>query len=89
MILAVLSCKFVTWFRISRDAIYFLFFIGSEMVAVNLAVGAVIRSYYIWSEESPDATFLNTQADLAFPEITPQSVGIFESTIPLRILYPP
>jgi hypothetical protein len=93
VILGVLSYKFIAWFRISRDAITFLFFIGSGMVAINLAVGVVIHSYYIWSQEPPIVTFASAQADTLFPKITQQSVGILSPLylyaffIPLNLAY--
>ena len=93
LILGILSYRFIAWFRISKDAITFLFFLGSGMVAVNLGVGVVIHSYYIWSERSPIVTFASSQADPAFPKITPQNVGILSPLylyaffIPLNLAY--
>jgi hypothetical protein len=63
------------------------------MLAVNLAAGVVIHSYYIWSYESPNVTFSIAQAGLLFPEFTSQSVGILDPLylyaffIPLNFAY--
>jgi hypothetical protein len=95
LILGILSYRFLAWFRTRRNSITLLFFIGSGMVGVNLAVGVVIHSYYMWSEKP--AKIITEQSQIAtavtFPEITPQSVGILSPLylyaffIPLNLAY--
>jgi hypothetical protein len=75
VILGILSYRFLAWFKTRRNSITLLFFIGSGMVAVNLAVGMVIHSYYIESVK-PDIITEQSQIPTAYPKITPQSVGI-------------
>jgi hypothetical protein len=57
------------------------------MLAVNLAAGVIIHSYYIWSYESPNVTFSIAQGGLLFPEFTSQSVAVQASII--QSSYPP
>jgi hypothetical protein len=92
-ILGILGYRFIAWFRLRQNSITLLFSVGSGMLAVNLAAGVVIHSYYIWSYESPNVTFSIAQAGLLFPEFTSQSVGIlgplylYAFFIPLNFAY--
>jgi hypothetical protein len=92
VILGILSYRFLAWFKTRRNSITLLFFIGSGMVGVNLAVGMVIHSYYIESVK-PDIITEQSQIPAAYPKITPQSVGILSPLylyaffIPLNLAY--
>ena len=92
VILGILSYRFLPWFKTRRNSITLLFFIGSGMAGVNLAVGMVIHSYYIESVK-PDIITEQSQIPAAYPKITPQSVGILSPLylyaffIPLNLAY--
>jgi hypothetical protein len=93
IILGILSYRFLAWFRKRRNSITLSFFIGSGMVGVNLAVGVVIHNYYLLSEKPDNITEELLRTATAFPEITPQSVGILSPLylyaffIPLNLAY--
>ena len=90
-IMWLLSYRFYSWYKSNRNAISLLFLVGSAMIAVNLGVGLVIHSYYIWSKKPIDIT--TVQSQITFPKITPQSAGIVSAFylylffIPLNLAY--
>jgi hypothetical protein len=90
IIMALLSYRFYSWYKLNRNTISLLFLIGSAMVGINLGVGVVIHSYYIWSHKP---TNIVAQPQVSFPTITPKSDGIisilyvYAFFIPLNMAY--
>jgi hypothetical protein len=96
LIMCILSYRFYSSYKSSKNNISLLFFLGVAMVAINVGVGAIIHSYYIWTEKpnviQASKNFKNTGSDYDsnskynynFPKITPRAVG---STISLIYLY--
>src|SRR5205823_6654259 len=75
IILAILSYRFFSWYRSNKNTISLLFFIGTGVLAINLAAGAIIHSYYILSSKRP-SYYIGPQYQASFPKITLKSSGI-------------
>src|SRR5262249_54466323 len=90
VILLLLAYRFYLWYRLNKNAITFLFLIGSFFVGVNLASGVVIHNYYLWTNKPDNIT---PQLQVSFPIMTPSSSGIvsmiylYAFFIPLNLAY--
>jgi hypothetical protein len=92
IIMGLLSYRFFSWYSSNKNAISLLFLIGTSMVAINVAVGVVIHSYYLVESHKALSTTARTAggagatsaaADIGpqlqvnnFPKITPKSSAI-------------
>jgi len=89
-ILFLLAFRFYMWYRLSKNAITFLFLFGSFFVGMNLAVGVLIHSYYLWTNKP--AT-IAPHLYVIFPTMTSKSSGLtsiaylYAFFIPLNLAY--
>lgn len=89
-IMLLLSYRFYLWFRLGRNAITFLFLIGSFFVGINLGAGVILHNYYLWTIKPYNIV---PQLQIKFPIMTPTSSGIvsimylYVFFIPLNLAY--